>query len=56
MSCPESGYPCVLILDELGCLPLGSLAAPAGVPVAATTEDEQDQKNDQYGFHSRTSL
>ena len=56
MPCPESGCPRVLILDELGSLLLGSLVAPARVSVAATTEHEQDQKNDQYGFHNPTSL
>lgn len=38
----QLAYPRVLILDELGYLPLGPLPAPTGVSVTATTEDEQD--------------
>lgn len=52
----RSAYPRWRILDELGCLPLGPLPAPAGVSVTATTEEEQDEKDDQYGFHGSTSL
>jgi hypothetical protein len=35
-----------------GCrAPSSTLPAPTRVSVPATTEDEQDQKNDQYGVH-----